>query len=109
MTFIGFIVNYMLRINLNITIVDMIAGVDGPPPALTSNQTNTSTALLGNASESNLASASVVESIQNGSARTQRYSWERQFLDWANVSTSRAAVGEWGWLHDALVTHAAHA
>ncbi|XP_030560792.1 sialin [Drosophila novamexicana] len=110
MTFIGFIVNYMLRINLNITIVDMIAGVDGPPPALTSNQTNTSTALLGNASESNLASASVVESIQNGSARTQRYSWERQFLDWANIEYERNGfhwnereqsnlLGSFFWVH----------
>lgn len=92
MTFIGFIVNYMLRINLNITIVDMIAGVNGrttlAPPT---NATTTINALLTNKSDF-LASVAPVVATANNTDRVERYSWERQFLDWAKVSMS-ARVG----------------
>jgi len=77
MTFIGFIVNYMLRINLNITIVDMIVA----PAANLTNVTLASNTF-------HLTTVPGVESIQNDSALSERYSWERQFLDWANVSKS---------------------
>jgi len=65
MTFIGFIVNYMIRINLNITIVDMIAGKG----AITSNETHKNSTDLAALAEMN-----------------ERFSLERWFLDWANVS-----------------------
>lgn len=90
MTFIGFIVNYMLRINLNITIVDMIAGVNGrttlaPPTNASVNLSTTNTSDF-------LAFVSPVESTSNVTDREERYSLERQFLDWAKVSVS-ARVG----------------
>lgn len=93
MTFVGFIVNYMLRINLNITIVDMIvireAPASTPLPALASNLTNTTLAF----NTTNLAPLAPVVSIQNISVRPERYSWERQFLDWANVSKNGYQTG----------------
>lgn len=67
MTFMGFIVNYMIRINLNITIVDMIVG-HGADTA------GNSTAL---ANSSALAALPEIR---------ERFSLERWFLDWANVS-----------------------
>lgn len=90
MTFMGFIVNYMLRINLNITIVDMIVTRDAPIsstllPALASNLTNATLA----SNTTYLAPLATVTSVQNVSVRPERYSWERQFLDWANVSKSK--------------------
>lgn len=92
MTFMGFIVNYMLRINLNITIVDMIvnreATASTPLPALASNLTNTTLAF----NTTYLAPLATAVSI---SVRPERYSWERQFLDWANVSENGY---EWGIL-----------
>lgn len=104
MTFIGFIVNYMLRINLNITIVDMIAGVNGrttlaPPTNATIN------ALVTNKSDF-LASVAPVVATANNTDRVERYSWERQFLDWAKVSMSgRVGRRLIEWLRDAYVTH----
>ncbi|KAM8711619.1 hypothetical protein ACLKA7_012174 [Drosophila subpalustris] len=99
MTFIGFIVNYMLRINLNITIVDMIV-----TPA--TNLTNAT--LATNASQ--LATVPGLESSANDSALNQRYSWERQFLDWANIDYERDGfhwnereqsnlLGSFFWVH----------
>lgn len=93
MTFVGFIVNYMLRINLNITIVDMIvireAPASTPLPALASNLTNTTLAF----NTTNLAPLASAVSIRNISVRPERYSWERQFLDWANVSEYQFKCG----------------
>lgn len=69
MTFIGFIVNYMIRINLNITIVDMIVGHGA------ANDTAGNNTALANSS----ALAALPEF-------RERFSLERWFLDWANVS-----------------------
>ncbi|KAH8418559.1 hypothetical protein KR222_001463, partial [Zaprionus bogoriensis] len=111
MTFMGFIVNYMLRINLNITIVDMIVTkADGPAgtalPGLALNLTNVT--LASNATH--LVPLATVASIQNISVRPERYSWERQFLDWANITYERNGfnwnaqkqsnlLGSFFWVH----------
>jgi len=69
MSFIGFIVNYMIRINLNITIVDMIAGKGEIPSNVTLNSSIANSTDLADLPELN-----------------DRFSLERWFLDWANVS-----------------------
>lgn len=63
MTFMGFIVNYMIRINLNITIVDMVAKKAG--------QILVNSTLAGNSTDLDLHKG---------------FSLERWFLNWANVS-----------------------
>lgn len=89
MTFIGFIVNYMIRINLNITIVDMIAGKG----AITSNETHKNSTDLAALAEMN-----------------ERFSLERWFLDWANIPYEKngfhwnekqqgALLGSFFWAH----------
>ncbi|KAH8296929.1 hypothetical protein KR044_001081, partial [Drosophila immigrans] len=94
MTFIGFIVNYMLRINLNITIVDMIATQPAP------SSLQSATALNGTNATFSL----------NETAYAERYSWERQFLDWANIEYDRYGfhwneqeqsnlLGSFFWVH----------
>ncbi|EDV36790.1 uncharacterized protein Dana_GF11776 [Drosophila ananassae] len=91
MTFMGFIVNYMIRINLNITIVDMIVG-HGADTA------GNSTAL---ANSSALAALPEIR---------ERFSLERWFLDWANIPYEKegfrwtgkqqgALLGSFFWAH----------
>ncbi|EDW01400.1 sialin [Drosophila grimshawi] len=108
MTFVGFIVNYMLRINLNITIVDMIAGAGEPKSALTHNLTQLGN---GNASSANSSHLMAAVSTQNASGHhTEPYSLERWFLDWANIDYDRNGfhwnekeqsnlLGSFFWLH----------
>ncbi|EDW32036.1 GL10654 [Drosophila persimilis] len=93
MTFMGFIVNYMIRINLNITIVDMIAGKGEAVPL--------------NQSSLDLVNASDFASLPDDS---ERFSLERWFLDWANIGYDRegfhwnekqqgALLGSFFWAH----------
>ncbi|XP_017069533.1 sialin [Drosophila eugracilis] len=87
MTFMGFIVNYMIRINLNITIVDMIAG-----KAIQNSSVN---------NDSDLAALPELN---------ERFSLERWFMDRANISYEKrgfawnekqqaALLGSFFWAH----------
>ncbi|KAH8333412.1 hypothetical protein KR074_007908, partial [Drosophila pseudoananassae] len=91
MTFMGFIVNYMIRINLNITIVDMIVGHGAPAAA--------------NASLANSSALAARPDIKERS-----FSLERWFLDWANIPYEKegfqwtgkqqgALLGSFFWAH----------
>ncbi|KAH8240341.1 hypothetical protein KR038_004132 [Drosophila bunnanda] len=91
MTFMGFIVNYMIRINLNITIVDMVAKKVVP-------------SLLANATLEGNSTALPVEELHKG------FSLERWFLNWANIPYERegfhwdekqqaALLGSFFWAH----------
>ncbi|EDW85863.1 uncharacterized protein Dwil_GK23292 [Drosophila willistoni] len=90
MAFFGFIVNYMLRINLNITIVDMLAEKGKTTPV----------ANLSLASSSNATDF----------VRPERLSLERGILDWAHISYEKegfhwnekqqgALLGSFFWAH----------
>ncbi|XP_037717338.1 sialin [Drosophila subpulchrella] len=93
MSFLGFIVNYMLRINLNITIVDMIAGKGEIPSNVTLN--------------SSIANSTDLAALPE---LNDRFSLERWYLDWANIPYERngfnwsgkqqgALLGSFFWAH----------
>ncbi|XP_017483551.1 PREDICTED: vesicular glutamate transporter 1, partial [Rhagoletis zephyria] len=98
LAFLGFAVNYMIRINLNITIVEMIAtkaklmSIQATPASPLANFTqdilvnNSYVQSTNNSINANFSSHSVAVIANNQSAvirlaKQQRYSWERQLLD----------------------------
>lgn len=109
LVFIGFAVNYMIRINLNITIVEMIAkkpllavSTTAQTPLLT-NFTQSTLVKSNNNTNSiyaNISSNSVAAIASNHShshkdtsaslvvVKEQRYSWEKQLLNSLGVSSN---------------------
>ncbi|XP_030388374.1 sialin isoform X2 [Scaptodrosophila lebanonensis] len=88
LAFMGFIVNYMIRINVNITIVDMIVGKGNAPSPVVA--TNPPHIVSGNTTERLLvvpleAAAEYQNITGNASSHTEKYSLEKHFLNWANI------------------------
>lgn len=95
LTFIGFAINYMIRINMNITIVDMI--LPAAKTVLVNNMTTSrlepecyvrvpvNQSLFLHGSEMDNTSEAVAVAWHNATPR-QRFSLERVFLDWMEVS-----------------------
>uniref|UniRef100_A0A0K8W4V3 Vesicular glutamate transporter 3 n=1 Tax=Bactrocera latifrons TaxID=174628 RepID=A0A0K8W4V3_BACLA len=126
LVFIGFAVNYMIRINLNITIVEMIAKKPLLAPTITTQApllTNFKQSAFVNSNNSNsihanITSNSVVAITSNHSTEVSvsalvkepRYSWEKQFLNslgihyeadgfgW-NEYQQGLVLGSFYWLH----------
>lgn len=96
LTFIGFAINYMIRINMNITIVDMI--VPAAKTILINNKTTDrlepecyvripiNQSLFLHSIEMDNTSEAIAVAWRNETQR-QRFSFERVFLDWMGVST----------------------
>lgn len=95
LTFIGFAINYMIRINMNITIVDMI--LPAAKTVLINNKTTTrmepecyvrvpaNQSLFLHSSEMDNTSEAVAVAWRN-ETQCQRFSFERVLLDWMEVS-----------------------
>lgn len=95
LTFAGFAINYMIRINMNITIVDMI--LPATKTILINNKTTTrlepecyvripvNQSLFLHSSDMDNTSEAVAVAWRNETQR-QRYSFERVLLDWLKVS-----------------------
>lgn len=84
LTFVGFAINYMIRINLNITIVDMVVQKKFHGNNLSTNFVE-GTCLNGNTAESITANF-VNESVLSTDRGWKTYSLERKLLQKLNVS-----------------------
>lgn len=93
LVFVGFAVNYMIRINLNITIVDMIQQNFNKKEAIAectgySDRFDTInlSRLQDNSSQSTNQNETLISMIRQLPDRNKTYSLERRFLDSINVS-----------------------
>lgn len=104
LTFVGFAVNYMLRININITIVDMIRAASGSAknPNITKCFTSSAAKSMGMNSSSSLDSDSILTDtgfvLEKSFFRVFDIWFEENGFEW-NEHQRNLLLGSFYWLH----------
>ncbi|XP_037947382.1 sialin-like [Teleopsis dalmanni] len=108
LVFIGFAVNYMIRINLNITIVEMIATKGKPPHSQQNMEETTESRVMieGNVNDNTSGFTTLrhhnISTHEHFNLHNEKYSLEKNFLNWSKIEYEPNGF-EWNEYQQGLV------